>query len=79
MAQFPGPNGTTWHLKILWKFGRTILASSCEMKKKLKRVTSIVAFHFMKRRLKRAKYLKASRTSARKDFLNLKTLFPRTP
>ena len=50
IVQLPRPNGKIWRLKISNFVGLlgTILVSSCG----LKRVTTIVVFHFMKRRLK---------------------------
>ena len=48
-----GPNETIWPLKICRTSGRTILVSSYGLKE---RVTYIVAFHFMKRRLKRGNF-----------------------
>ena len=48
IVQFPVPNGTIRHLKIFAELCRTILASLGGLKK----VTIIVAFHYMKRRLK---------------------------
>ena len=48
-VQFPGPNGTIWRFEVLKNlynyFGQFVWIE--------KRVTIIVAFHFMKRRLKK--------------------------
>ena len=51
LVKFARPNESIWDHKICCVLLRTILVSSCGLKKK-KRVTIIVAFHFMQRRLK---------------------------
>ena len=49
LVQFARPNSAIWYNNYFVELLRTLLVSSCGLKKK---ATIIVAFHFMKRRLK---------------------------
>ena len=53
MVQFPGSNGTIWPSKILYNFSELFWS----IRGGLKKATIIVAFNFVKRRLKTCKIL----------------------